>query len=240
MTKYSDPSKWDNLPDEPDEQEYDRLAREVGWEFGNDNCYDGTNKRNLTNKQKEYLRHYYKPKRDYDDFDVKLGLVEASELDPIVAFIDQTPIIENVHLAEFKWTWQTTKNDSRSRIRLGHLETATQKFMLWGFESWQEFNRHLHISDKFLAKSIYDELSTELVLSDHKAKSFNFCFWIVKDEKATTHPGFWAISVDTFEPTTGRDIIGYANEEIFVKDNLIFQVKKSIIGLKNHGKCEKK
>ena len=87
--KYYNPKKFDDLPEDPNEEEYLELQRRWGHDFGSKNCYDGTPGPRLTDSEKEHLRLYWKPRRDYDDLDVKLGFIKAEQLDALDSFIDQ-------------------------------------------------------------------------------------------------------------------------------------------------------
>jgi hypothetical protein len=235
---YFDPNKFDHYPDEPSEDEYWRLARDYGKEYGNGNCYDGTPPK-LSKADKEKLRQYWEPKRDYDDLDVKLGLVDASELDPLVSFIDQRPPIMNVTAIEYRWRWQPTtnaasQNGRRDFIRLGSLQTQTQTHLLWGFATWQEMNAHLHISDKEFARHCFEQITAQYSLQSRHTGEYKFCYWIAKDEQQLTIPGFWSITVDCINATTpGRDVAYYANGKFDYKNNLtVNKLLSNTIGVK--------
>jgi len=231
--KYFDPTKFDDLPDEPSDSEYLSLYEQVHGEYYMNNCYDGT-KPKLKEYQKEQLREYWKPRRDYDDFDVKMGIIKAEQLDALTGFIDQTPPVKDAETFYFNWRWQTTsnansQNGQRDRLRLGKVYTRTQTFDLWGFESWQEFSGHCHIADKHNARQVYEELSTLLALSTNTTGQYSICCWVVKNE-GNTKPGCWAISFDYFE-TKSRSIYMFANGVTDIRENIQFN-KTSKLGFK--------
>lgn len=213
-------NRLDEYPTEPSEKEYWQLASAQGWDYGNGNCYDGTPPR-LTAEQREQLRQYWNPKRDYDDIDVRLGHVRAEQLDPVVQWIADP--VDQVDTAEFNWRWQTTSNSNnqsgtRDRLRLGRLFTRTQTHTLWGFESWQEFNSHLHLNDKQQARDYYEEIKYAVANSSLHTGDYSMCFWLAKDDNLT-RPGWWAISVDSLV-TPGREILVWANGRAQFKQNL--------------------
>ena len=232
--KYFDPDKFDEYPDEPDDAEYMKLRDRYLGEYGAHNCYDGTPPK-LSESEKEHLMIYWKPKRDYDDLDVALGLIRREELDPVVNFITEAKPITHPFAVEFNWRWQTTtnantQNGTRDRIRLGRLETQTQNFRLWGFASWQEFNAHLAYVDKAQVRYYYDQLSTAIALISKHSGDYKFCYWLPKDEQHT-RSNWWAISVDTLTETPGRDILIYNAGTLITKNNLAL-IQKNVLNLK--------
>lgn len=228
--KYFDPHKFDDLPEEPTEQELLELDARMGHDYGTNNCYDGSPPK-LSKEERAWLKQYWSPKREYDDLDVQLGLVRQSVVDAIVGFIDQTPPIKDCEAAEFTWRWQTVSNATnqsgeRDRIRVGKLWTRTQTFALWGFESWQEFNSHLHISDKELAREYHERTKLAIATSSSYVGQYSTCYWLAKD-KEITKPGFWAITIDEYTPP-GRHMSIYSNGEMMFKENLSMIAKNSV------------
>lgn len=226
---------YDDLRTEPTEKEYWEMAGNMGWDYGNGNCYDGTPPR-LTDEQRERLRQMYNPKRDYDDLDVKLGLVRGEQLDPIVLWIARP--VEDCETVEFNWKWQTTTNAGtqhgrRDRLRFGKLRTRTQTLVICGFESWQEFNAHCHLNDKQLALDYHRVVQDTIAENTKITGEYAVCYWLVKDENLT-RPGFWAITIDrASDGVPDRNAVIFANNTITYKENVV-GVKGSTFKLENN------
>jgi hypothetical protein len=235
---WKDATKFDHYPDEPSEEEYWRLNSEYGREYGAYNCYDGTPPK-LTSEEKERLRAYWGREREYDDLDVKLGLISQSKLDAIVGFIDQTPPVKDVESMELTWHWRSvsnanSQNGTRDQMRSGRLFTRTKNYMLFGVESFQEFMDHLHITDKEGVRDVYEALTAYYLGQSQSPGEFKMCFWVAKEDMKT-RPGFWCISVDKFV-SESRDIYFYGQTAGGQRMNVTF-TKKTTINLRNMG-CE--
>ena len=228
--EYYDIRKFDQLSDEPSEEEYLSLYNQHIGDWGESNCYDGAPPK-LTAEQKERVRMMYNPQRDYDDLDVQLGLATQQQVDVLETFIAPLNPIENAQTATFVWAWRDvsnaeSQNGKRDQVRLGTLKTASKNYTLVGFKTWQEFGMHCHYLDKLTAKNTWEEIQTAVVLSSKEVGDYEICFWVAKDGK-TAYPGAWAISIDNCV-CPGREIAMYANSTLTTKCNLLMTKQNSI------------
>lgn len=232
---WTDPHKFDMMPDEPDDAEYWRLNNQYLGEWGAFNCYDGTAPK-LTQEQKDRLKQYWNPERDYDDLDVKLGLVSQSKVDALLGFIDETPPMHDVEGMDLTWMWKpvsnaNSQNGRRDMMRTGKLYTRTKNYMLVGFETYQEFNDHLHISDKEGTREVNEALHIYYNGRSQTIGEYKMCYWVAKEMgEMRTIPGFWAISIDELFKET-RDVYYWANQQGGDKKGLAMN-KKNTIGVK--------
>jgi hypothetical protein len=131
--------------------------------------------------------------------------------------------ITNARYATFRWSCISVsnadrQNGNRDRLRIGELETTTQKLILIGFDTWIEFNNHIDITDKKLAKYYFEEITAETMLSSKEIGEFKLGFWCAKKE-TNTQPGWWAITLDEFK-TNKRSMCIYSNGQIMFKEKL--------------------
>jgi len=125
------------------------------------------------------------------------------------------PDLRHVVSMTFRYQAHQTSNghsNVRDTLRYGTCETLTNKLMLWGFETFQEFRDHQAVRDKANAKYIWEETACEL-----RDQNCDFLFWIPKGEQHTTEPGCWAITID--QPTK-RSVLIWTQGELTLYDGL--------------------
>ena len=82
-----------------------------------------------------------------------------------------------------------------------------------------EFRDHLHTQDRQKANDLREELATELALATDRMDQFRLGYWVAKNEKNLTIPGFWAINVDILE-SKKRNIMIWANDQMHVRSEI--------------------
>ena len=155
------------------------------------------------------------PERDWDDLDVKLGLIDQLPPEPVNHNVSQAAPITQAQSIELRWAWNQTSNieqqgQERNRLRYGKLITGGQNYVLWGMATWYEAKRHIHTLDKPLIMPLWEELVYEVSQRSQTAGDHRSCFWCARSQ-SQTRQGFWAISIETDQ---AREIIVYANETI--------------------------
>lgn len=178
-------------------------------EYGNDKSYNHAEK-----KQEKWEM----PKRDYDDLDVKLGIIDKLPPEPINEISSLNPAIERVEGMELRWAWNYVSNaeaqgEERNKLRYGKLITASQNYTLWGMATWYEAKRHIHVLDKPMILPIWEEIVYEVSQRSKYAGDYRSCIWCARSENQT-QAGFWIISI---ESESVRELLIYANQQLISK-----------------------
>lgn len=115
---------------------------------------------------------------------------------------------------------QTTRNT----LMFGSLETSTERIQLWGFLTWIEFQDHL-ADHQPLAKNTLENLHANASEMYHSVGQAKFTFWLAKNYRAQTRPGYWAIVVE--EPHQ-RTVIHSVNGQLHFNSSLGLGVKNLV------------
>lgn len=131
------------------------------------------------------------------------------ELDPddsLPIWMSSPPVKNLVSLTLRYQAHQTSNANTRDTLRYGTCETLAQDFMMWGFETYQEFKDHLAVQDKAQVRDVWEEIKFEL-----RNDNCRYLFWVPKDHQHTTRPGCWAITIDHDDY---RSAIVWADQQI--------------------------
>ena len=161
-------------------------------EHGNDSSYDHTPKKQV---------QWQQPARDWDDLDVKLGIIDHLPPEPVNTISSASKPIRDAESMELRWAWNQTSNaqlqgQERSRLRYGKLITASQNFAMWGMATWYEAKRHIHANDRAAIDAIWSEIVYEVSQRSRTQGDHRSCIWCVKSNNQTRQ-GVWAISIET-------------------------------------------
>jgi hypothetical protein len=166
-----------------------------------------------------------KPQRDYDDLDVKLGLITQEQLEILNQEQEIKPpasTMTRINEVTFYWDWHRKFDEETGiyrQLRWGQIKTQIIQYKMWGFKYVSEFKSHLAPEDRAQARYWREELTAEIALSSEKSQDFEMCYWVGKNSDNMTPPGFWAISVDD-RTTKKRSILLSMNNEIVVRAGL--------------------
>jgi len=134
--------------------------------------------------------------------------LEFDPVDDYPIWMDAPPI-KNVVSLTLRYREHQTSNaisNARDTLRYGTCETLGQSFIMWGFETYQEFRDHLSIHDKAQVQAVWEEIKYDL-----RQGSYRYLFWIPKTEQHQTRPGCWAITID--QPQC-RSAIVWADDQL--------------------------
>lgn len=87
-----------------------------------------------------------------------------------------------------------TSQDTRNRLYLGSVSTTTQRHLLWGFDTWQEFRDHLHPEDLALARELHEHIMADLATLFNQTGMFKRRLWTIHED--TPVAGYWAMTID--------------------------------------------
>jgi hypothetical protein len=151
---------------------------------------------------------------DWDDLDVKLGLITAEEL---AVYENWEPELSKdlTGITEIAFGWDWTAND----LRYGEVKHSIGEQMIWGLKTVNEFKHHLNSRDYSRANQWREALTDQLIESSTGLGEFKMCYWVAKNKTGQTVPGFWAISVDITAADT-RNILFWANGDTHVRSGL--------------------
>lgn len=205
---WTDPKKFDHLYEESFDEESNRLEQ-----------------------RKMPASTWVKPERDYDDYDVKTGVITQEQLDRLMTKNEKVhkPAV-NVEYFKLNWTWEIASNSDPERvnkIRHGSVHKREGTHFMLGTNSFTEFSEKLIAQDKAFAHEVYDQIKTEWMLTSSKIGDFEIGFWVARESKLTV-PGCWIITVEDFR-TQRRHNFCFANDELTHHE--LKQTKTSVIKL---------
>lgn len=154
-----------------------------------------------------------------DDIRLFRERMEKPSFDPMIRRITLPTMVE----FNFKPRIDTSQ-DTRNRLYIGNVETQTQNFMLWGFDSWQEFRDHVHPTDLASARELYDLVATEMALMFNRTGMFKIRLWTIHDE--IPRAGFYVLSVDSYDTNTRNIISTHDNRRYLNADLTQIKINK--------------
>jgi hypothetical protein len=132
--------------------------------------------------------------------------LDIDPTDDLPMWHSHKPVMD-IQSLSFRYQPHSTSNaNQRDTLYYGSIKSRGRSLILWGFPSYQEFRDHLSVSNKLLARDVWEQLKC-----DYAGTGTKFIFWVAKSDIPETVPGCWAISVIS---DTGKDVIVYANGSI--------------------------
>lgn len=142
--------------------------------------------------------------------------------EPLIVKHIQRPVSIDLNFRPRRDPNQSTRN----RLYLGAVETPTQTYQLWGFDTWQEFRDHANPDDLKFARYCYEEISTELTLAYPITGQFQIRLWTIHADRPIR--GFWAISIDRY-PENDRNIFSVHGDRRQIHTDLSIINRTSVL-----------